>query len=677
MRKAIVCIAMMFSITAFSQKLGLALLDSLKLDLSSTRSDSSKAKLYLRIADVYIDIDLRKASLYADSGSFISNKINWKEGIANSYITNGNIYNFRGDYNKAIASIKKGYNLYNELGDKKQVGRTIYTLGMSYERLSNYEEAIRCGFESLRIFENIPGCDRESGNSLSMIAVIYFLQKDFQKSIEYSVRALKKQEAAKNTVGVANELSEMADTYYELHDSANAVRNNLRALEIYSKIGDRFGEALVNYQLGKVYARNYDTALTYLFAAEKLFNELSDSSNSSATNMGEIGRILLRMVKQNDPVPPMLTGMHLPATRPGMLQLAGNYLQKAVTISRLSGDREDEVAFSADLAEVQSLRGDYKNAYYNFRKYREVTDSIFSQENKNKIAAIESQRAMDLKNEEIKNKELQIGNQQKGMWLLIICIAFLLTMGAVLYYQSISRKKINRALNQLNNELDEANRVKAKFFGILGHDLRSPVANLINFMQLQKRKPGAMNLEQVADRETRITESAKSLLETMETMLLWSKGQMEHFKPDISEIRVKDLFGYIQRFFTGSELVNFTFLIEKDLVVQTDENYLQTIMCNLTANASKALQVVSGAEIAWKAWEEENNVYLSISDNGPGVSSQQVKALYDETVTSGAKTGLGLHIIRDLAKAIGCVITLNAQKKEGTEFILCLAKISP
>jgi signal transduction histidine kinase len=675
MRKAIVCIAMMFSISAFSQKLGLALLDSLKLDLYNTRDDGSKAKLYLRIADVYIDIDLRKAGLYADSGSFISNKINWKEGIANSYVTNGNIYNFRGDYNKAVASIKKGYTLYSELGDKKQVGRTIYTLGMSYERLSNYEEAIRCGFQSLRIFENIPGCERESGNSLSMIAVIYFLQKDFKKSIEYSLLALKKQESAKNTIGVANELSEMADTYHELHDSANAVRNNLRALEIYNKIGDKFGEALVNYQLGRVYARNYDTALAYLFAAEKLFNKLSDSSNTSATNMGEIGRILLRMVKQNDTVPSTRTGMHLPNTRPGMLQLAGNYLQKAVTISRLSGDREDEVAFSADLAEVQSLRGDYKNAYYNFRKYQEVTDSIFSQENKNKIAAIESQRAIDLKNKEIENKELQIGNQQKGMWLLIICLAFVLTIGAVLYYQSISRKKTNRALHQLNNELDEANRVKAKFFGILGHDLRSPVANLINFMQLQKRKPGAMNLEQVADRETRITESAKSLLETMETMLLWSKGQMEHFKPDISEIRVKDLFAYIQRFFTGSEYIKFTFLSEKDLVVQTDENYLQTIMRNLTANASKALQVMPGAAIEWKAWEEENNVYLSISDNGPGVSSQQVKALYDETASSGAKTGLGLHIIRDLTKAIGCVITLNSQKKEGTEFVLCLAKI--
>ncbi len=187
------------------------------------------------------------------------------------------------------------------------------------------------------------------------------------------------------------------------------------------------------------------------------------------------------------------------------------------------------------------MKGDYIYAYYNFKKYQESTDSIFSEENKERIAAIESQQLMDLKNKQIENEQLQIGNQQKRMWLLLSFIIFLSVIGAVLYRQALIRKKSNAALKKLNIELDEANHVKARFFGIISHDLRSPVANLINYMQLQKRKPGMLNIEQMAARENKITESATSLLETMETMLLWSKGQMENFKPVVTEIQVTEI----------------------------------------------------------------------------------------------------------------------------------------
>ncbi len=55
-------------------------------------------------------------------------------------------------------------------------------------------------------------------------------------------------------------------------------------------------------------------------------------------------------------------------------------------------------------------------------------------------------------------------------------------------------------------------------------------------------------------------------------------------------------------------------------------------------------------------------MFCSISDNGPGIAAAQLKALYeDDAAISGARQGLGLHIIRDMAKAIGCVITLRPQ----------------
>ena len=61
---------------------------------------------------------------------------------------------------------------------------------------------------------------------------------------------------------------------------------------------------------------------------------------------------------------------------------------------------------------------------------------------------------------------------------------------------------------------------------------------------------------------------------------------------------------------------------------------------------------------------------LSITDNGPGIAAEQAKALFDDSVTSNAKTGLGLHLIRDLAKAIQYRISVQSQPGQGTTFIL-------
>jgi C4-dicarboxylate-specific signal transduction histidine kinase len=95
-------------------------------------------------------------------------------------------------------------------------------------------------------------------------------------------------------------------------------------------------------------------------------------------------------------------------------------------------------------------------------------------------------------------------------------------------------------------------------------------------------------------------------------------------------------------------------------------------MQNLTANAIKALQQTPAAAIKWKAWEENGHILLSITDNGPGMSAEKAKTLFDETAISGSRHGLGLHIIRDLAKAINCQLRFTPETGSGTTFILTL-----
>ena len=543
-------------------------------------------------------------------------------------------------------------------------------LGEKYMSSSNYLNAMDCYQQSLSLAQELHN-DTLIASCYYHLSIIAFYQKDFYKDSIYSIKALQiyRKNNDKKNEGLV--LKSIADDYLEKGNLVAARKYYDEALPIILMSKDKRDEAAIYSNQAILFETDYKSKIELGLLAKQIWDKNPVENVLPLINIGNLGTAYLDMVRYNGlkKIKPDTLIFADPATD---LKIAESYLRQAIQMARQKNDPQNESYFTGVLAELQAYKGDYKNAYKNIRNYYDTQDSLYSQENKNKIAGVESQHAIDLKTKEIENKELQISNQKKNMRLLASLIAFLAIAGILFYRQSVLRKNTNTTLLKLNTELDEANKVKAKFFGILSHDLRSPVANLINFLQLQKSKPGLLNEAQVAQQENKIAASANSLLETMEAMLIWSKGQMEHFKPDISAVPVKQLFDYLQQFFAGTEHVAINFSGGENLVVQTDENFLKTIMQNLTANAIQALQQKTNAQINWKAWQQEGNIFLSITDNGPGTNEQQLKALYDETASSGAKHGLGLHIIRDLAKAIGCSITLKQGQGLGTSFVLVL-----
>ena len=57
---------------------------------------------------------------------------------------------------------------------------------------------------------------------------------------------------------------------------------------------------------------------------------------------------------------------------------------------------------------------------------------------------------------------------------------------------------------------------------------------------------------------------------------------------------------------------------------------------------------------------------MTITDNGPGAEEAQFNALYHSEQTVGIKSGLGLHLVRDLAKAINTEIEVKSIVGQGT-----------
>jgi signal transduction histidine kinase/predicted negative regulator of RcsB-dependent stress response len=649
-------------VTAHAQISGQQMIDSLLLKLPSAKEDTFKTKMYYNIAQAYIPIDPDKALLYSDSGMTHSIKMSWEKGIAFMHLTKGNILNDQGKGELAIKEYEQAYAIGKKINNRLAMSSALIDIGGFYYRKSDYVNAVTNYTSGLKIAEELKDHNL-LGTCYSNLYSVYFAQKDFDRAIEYANKALLHFKKLNSLDKVARTTNYIGNVYYEKGDHKKAEEYYNKALKVYEATNNRTGIAILYSQIA-IIQPNQAKTIEYQERSQAIWDDINPQHYNSIINLGNMGESYLTLVR-NDSLKKITA-----TERTRLLNKAGEYLERCLRYSRETDDQDNLGYYSNTLAQLQELRGDYKSAIVNYKLSYAMQDSLYSQANKNKIAAIESQREIDLRDKEIQIGKLALTNERKMRIAMIAGIGLLFIIGLLLYWQSHTRKKTNTTLLQLNNELDEANKVKARFFAILSHDLRSPVANLISFLELQEEEPGILNAEEAATHKLNIRNSAKSLLETMEAMLLWSKGQMESFKPQIRPVPVNSLFDYLRAAFNNTGNVQINFSNPSNLLVNTDDNYLQTIMHNLTANALNALKKAPGAKIEWEARQQGDKIILSITDNGPGIDDEQVKALYDNSAVPNARTGLGLHLVRDLAKAVQCKITMQSQPGAGTTFTL-------
>lgn len=415
---------------------------------------------------------------------------------------------------------------------------------------------------------------------------------------------------------------------------------------------------------------DYKKSEIYFNRAINLSNETSNTL-SEAINTAGLGKMYLEMAKDKT---------HN-LQRRKLLQKAISNILLGLDVFKSFGDYRRYQEFSEDLSEAYELLGDYNNALKVYKVYSYYKDSLFSDKSSKALARQEisyefSKRedSIRLQNEkEIEIRDATLVANQRQKWMLFGGILLLSIIGVLLYYQNQIRKKNNEKLSILNEELNEANQIKAKFFSILNHDMRSPLSNIIKLLKIQQNSH--VNLDEATKRrlENETIHSTENLLDSMEDLLLWSKGQMEKFEPKFSKIDIVLLFEDLKIFYENVEGIHFKFEATPNQWIYTDENYLKTIMRNLTSNAIKVLRDQLNAEIVWKSEVYENEIILSITDNGPGSSNESFRALYDDTQTVGIKTGLGLHLVRDMAKAIHCQVEVNSLTEKETTIRLVFA----
>jgi signal transduction histidine kinase len=107
-----------------------------------------------------------------------------------------------------------------------------------------------------------------------------------------------------------------------------------------------------------------------------------------------------------------------------------------------------------------------------------------------------------------------------------------------------------------------------------------------------------------------------------------------------------------------------------------DAKNLESAIYNLLLNACQAASCSAGVPEVQIHLAEDERIYVTILDNGPGIPASVRGTLFDPFVTAGKPngTGLGLTLARRIAEEHGGSVCLEESKREWTVFTLNLTK---
>lgn len=247
------------------------------------------------------------------------------------------------------------------------------------------------------------------------------------------------------------------------------------------------------------------------------------------------------------------------------------------------------------------------------------------------------------------------------------------------------RKAFERRLQELNAELESANRAKDQFLASMSHELRTPLNAILGFTgTLLMKLPGPLNAEQ--ERQLQIVRSSAShLLSLINDILDLAKiesGKREvAFEPVaiagvVAEVR--DSLGSL----AAEKGLQFSSDVAGDLIAMTDRRALHQILLNLINNAIKYTgsgSVRIGARMVNSG--SAPSIAIDVIDTGIGIKTEDLQRLFtafeqlDPTTTRRFEgTGLGLYLSRSLTALIGGELTVQSTHGAGSTFTLTLPR---
>jgi signal transduction histidine kinase len=226
----------------------------------------------------------------------------------------------------------------------------------------------------------------------------------------------------------------------------------------------------------------------------------------------------------------------------------------------------------------------------------------------------------------------------------------------------------------------QLNADKNLFISILAHDLRSPFTVLLGLSEFLVENLHKYNIDEIEESLINLNKSAQSTFALLEDLLKWArmhsgKIQFNPQKLNFSEI-CKD---FLEIFKPSADSKNITFncLIIEETSIWADSDMFKAILRNIFSNAIKFTNKDGQIDIHSK--KNQKDVTITISDTGIGITSDNLKKLFDISQIRSTKgtneeggSGLGLVLCKEFVEKNGGKIWVESEYGKGSKFIFTM-----
>lgn len=223
-------------------------------------------------------------------------------------------------------------------------------------------------------------------------------------------------------------------------------------------------------------------------------------------------------------------------------------------------------------------------------------------------------------------------------------------------------------------QLAEINASKDRFFSIVGHDLRNPVAQIDMVRQVLEARWQDLGPDDIAKFLQRLGRGCDNLLHLLESLLQWGRlqtGNVEYAPVPVNLATM--LVNVVVGFEEAATAKGIKLRMDRKPIPRVigDTNMLQTVIRNLVSNAIKFTN--EGGTVRISARSEDELVAIEVADTGVGMPPDRVAGLFAvsdckvRTGTAGESgSGLGLLLCRDLVRTNGGTIEVSSEVHVGT-----------
>lgn len=246
--------------------------------------------------------------------------------------------------------------------------------------------------------------------------------------------------------------------------------------------------------------------------------------------------------------------------------------------------------------------------------------------------------------------------------------------------RDVSEAKAAAAVIERNREaLRESDRRKDEFLALLAHELRNPLATLVNALHLLRPASGQPGVERIRGMMERQLTQLERLVDDLLDVSRISRGRFELRRAPMSVVRaIETAIEGSQSLITsrGHELI--TRFPSEQLLVDGDFTRIAQVLANLLSNSAKYTE--PGGRIEVELRREGYEAVVLVCDTGIGIPRQDLNTVFDmfsqvqdHKVHAGGGLGIGLALVHSLVEMHGGHVSVHSEGSgKGSTFIVRL-----